>query len=124
MGHILLGNKMNELQLQAQCWQWYHNTYHDTLLRRIKNELDNHPRKSRFDSVKQLQENLATGITRGTPDFMFLSTPMIWIEMKIGNGTLSDEQKDFRDTVIPLGHFYFVKWTFESFQELIYEIHQ
>lgn len=114
---------MTELQLQAKCWQWYWNKYKDKRLRRIKNELDNHPRKTQKDFWAQIAENKASGIIAGTPDFMFLSSPMIWIEMKIDKGVLSDDQKEFRDFVMSIGHMFFVCWTMEEFQKLIYELH-
>lgn len=111
---------MTELQLQADCWRWYRNTFHNKKLRRIKNELDNHPRKNSSDIKKQLSENKATGIEPGTPDFMYLSTPMVWIEMKIEGGIQSPEQKEFQLLAESLKHHYFIIFSFVEFQQLMY----
>lgn len=48
----------------------------------------------------------AEGVRRGTPD-IFVCLPegkVAWLEMKTKSGSLSPEQKQFRDAVTALGH--------------------
>ena len=48
------------------------------------------------------------GVRRGTPD-IFICLPhgrIAWLEMKAAGGSLSPEQKAFRDKVQALGHFW------------------
>lgn len=48
------------------------------------------------------------GVRRGTPD-IFICLPggrIAWLEMKAKAGTLSLDQKAFRDKVLALGHFH------------------
>jgi hypothetical protein len=48
----------------------------------------------------------AEGVKPGTPD-LFVALPagrVAWLEMKTAVGSLSQEQKDFRDKVVNLGH--------------------
>lgn len=121
---------MTELQIQAKCWLWHWNAFpwNQELLRRIKNELDNHPRKSAQDIKIQLSENKATGIRPGTPDFMYLINPMVWIEMKAPKGIQSKEQKEFQEVVMDLGHAYFLvigktdEQIINNFKQLIHDL--
>lgn len=50
----------------------------------------------------------AEGVRRGTPDLCFLLPEgrVGWLEMKTAKGTLSAEQKAFRDRAQMLGHFW------------------
>lgn len=50
----------------------------------------------------------AEGVRRGTPD-IFICLPqgrIAWLEMKAAKGSLSPEQKAFRDKVLALGHLW------------------
>ena len=94
---------MTELKLQAACYKEFNHTFqnHRKHLYRIKNELDNHPRKSQKDRILQLAENKATGIQRGIADFVLIDNfgQSHWIELKIENGTQSIEQQYFEKIV-------------------------
>lgn len=111
---------MNELQLQAKCYQWFHNTYPKLRgrLRRIKNELDNHPRKTQRDKMVQLSENKATGVVEGDSDLYFIDTKNTYIELKVEKGVQSDAQKEFEALVKSFGHDYIIVRTFEEFKTL------
>ncbi len=55
----------------------------------------------------------AEGVRRGTPD-IFVCLPagkVAWLEMKAAKGSLSPEQKAFREKVEALGHYYGVAKT-------------
>jgi len=56
------------------------------------------------------------GVRRGTPD-IFICLPegrIAWLEMKAKAGTLSPEQKAFRDKVLALGHHHAVAKTIDE----------
>lgn len=58
----------------------------------------------------------AEGVRRGTPD-IFICLPegrIAWLEMKAAKGSLSPEQKAFRDKVLALGHFWAVAKTVDE----------
>jgi hypothetical protein len=110
-----------ELIMQSKCTQWAWNTYpeHRGRLRRIKNELDNHPRKSKMDIIKQLSENKATGVVPGDSDLYFIDRIITYIELKIPiDGRQSLEQKKFQQLVESCGHRYRIIRTLQEFQDL------
>lgn len=115
---------MTELQFQAKCYQHFHNTYHvhRGRLRRIKNELDNHPYKTKRERMIQLSENKATGVIPGDSDFYFIAkNKIVYIELKI-EAAQSIDQKVFERLVKSYGHEYFIVRTLEEFDELIKKI--
>lgn len=110
-----------ELRLQAACSQWFWNTHikHRKRLRRIKNELDNHPYKTKQERMIQLNENKSTGIIPGDSDFYFVDMPILYIELKTETGTQSDEQKEFEQLVKSFGHDYALVRNLQDFKTLI-----
>lgn len=112
-----------ELKLQSQCYQWFHNTYPSErkMLFRIKNELDNHPYKTKADIFKQLSENKATGVVDGVADFCFLLFgKTAFIELKVKGNKQSEAQKSFEVMVLMRQHeYYVIEDTLEAFQLLI-----
>lgn len=110
-----------ELNLTAKCTQWFWNTYPHQRgrLRRIKNELDNHPRKTKLDIMKQLNENKATGIISGDSDLYFIDHKNHYIELKLLHGVQSKEQRVFQLLVESYGHYYWVVRSFDDFKKLI-----
>lgn len=112
-----------EIILQANSWRWHWNTFPGERgwLRRVKNECDNHPRKTQLDFKKQLSENKATGVVAGTWDMFYMRDPFIWIEFKVTTG-LTDAQIEFMIRGQDIGHHFFVVKSIEQFQKLIYEI--
>lgn len=114
---------MTELQFQAKCYQHFHNKYpkHRGRLRRIKNELDNHPYKTKLDRFKQLGENKATGVIPGDSDFYFVGNKNTYIELKV-EAAQSEAQKEFQKLVESFGHTYFIVRTLEEFDNLIKSI--
>lgn len=111
---------MTELQFQSKCYLHFHNTYpkHRGRLRRIKNELDNHPYKTKSDRIKQLGENKATGVIPGDSDFYFIAEKNHYIELKI-DAAQSEAQKAFQELVESFGHKYYICKTVEQFDNII-----
>jgi hypothetical protein len=114
---------MTELQFQAKCYQHFHNNFvkHRGRLRRVKNELDNHPYKSKSDRIKQLGENKATGVIPGDSDFYFIAEKNHYIELKI-DAAQSEDQKKFELLVTSFGHKYYICKTIEQFDNIIKNI--
>ncbi len=109
---------MTELQFTAACAKEFNHKfpiYRDNLYR-IKNELDNHPRKSALDKMKQLAENKATGVRNGVADLLLidLNGNSIWIELKLPNGSQSTEQKKFQSIV----KNYYLCYSVEQFLQI------
>ncbi len=66
----------------------------------------------------------AEGVKRGTPD-IFICLPegrIAWLEMKAAKGSLSPEQKAFREKVEALGHRYAVAKTVDEALTFLTEI--
>jgi hypothetical protein len=120
----------NELQLQAECFHWRDTFWIPELgefcLRgkcfRIKNELDNHPKKTFQQMQAQLAENRGTGITKGIWDELIMRTPRTWIEFKFGKNGLSQEQKQFMEIGLELGDEFHIARTLNEYKEIIYGI--
>lgn len=112
-----------ELKFQAQCYQHFHNNYRKYRghLRRIKNELDNHPYKTAQQRMKQLAENKATGVIPGDSDFYFIGERNTYIELKV-DAQQSPAQKEFQQLVERCGHSYYIVRTLEQFDKLIKQI--
>jgi len=66
----------------------------------------------------------AEGVRRGTPD-IFICLPagkVAWLEMKAAKGSLSDDQKAFREKVTALGHAYGVARSIDEALEFLTSI--
>lgn len=111
---------MTELRFQHDCYRHFWNNFpkYRKRLRRIKNELDNHPYKKPDDRMKQLAENKATGVVPGDSDFYFVAEKNHYIELKV-DAAQSDAQKEFQQLVTSYGHFYYIVKTLEQFDSLI-----
>lgn len=85
----------------------------------MKNELDNHPYKSKTDIFKQLSENKATGVIPGDSDLYWVDFHNTYIELKTDTGVQSPEQKKFEQMVTSFGHHYVIVKSVEDFQSLM-----
>jgi site-specific DNA-adenine methylase len=94
------------------------------MLFRIKNELDNHPYKSKQDIFKQLSENKATGVISGPADFIYqLPNIVAYIELKVNGNGQSKEQKEFETKVRKRKMIYVVcEDSLEAFQKVILDL--
>lgn len=109
-----------ELKLQAECNTWFQNnmTRHRGMFRRVKNETDLKGQQG----MRMGQLNKATGVRRGTWDSFFICEPITWLEFKTDEGTLSDDQKEFRIMGKKVGWQFRIVRDLETFQNLCYEI--
>jgi len=106
---------MSEEQLQAKCYEWFHNEYpeHRQMLFHVPNgELRD---KITANKLK------AMGVQKGVADFGLVTSYMgtIWIEMKIPGGTQSKEQESFQAKVEARKQIYLICYSFEEFQNII-----
>ena len=102
-----------EEKLQAQCTQWFHNTYpkHRKMLFHVDNNSWN-----RIIGAKKK----ALGVCSGVTDLiLILCGNVVFIELKTLTGELSEEQIDFMEKVKSRNHLHIVIRTFESFKDLI-----
>jgi len=103
----------NEIQLQAACAIWFQNNMREQrgLFRRVKNETG-----LKGDYGRRIgAENRTTGIVAGTWDSFFMCEPIVWIEFKFGNGSLSPVQRDFAEIGKKIGWRFHVIRTLEDF---------
>jgi len=113
-----------ELKLQAECTVWFQNNMvkHRGKFRRVKNETDKFG-TTELQRIKQGVENRSTGIVKGTWDAFLMARPIVSIEFKSKTGTLTKEQKEFRDIGIEYGWAFFVIKELEEFQTICKEIY-
>lgn len=108
---------MTEAQLQSKCFLWHWNTYPKERYMLHHNNNNSHNR----NKGAQMK---ALGVVSGVSDFeLVIHNMVLFIEMKTPEGSLSVEQKIFRDNVAARGHLYIVVRTFEKFQEIIKKAH-
>lgn len=104
----------SESQLQAKCYQWFHNTYPEQRKRLFM--IHNNP-------ANRVQGNRlrAMGMVKGVADMEYLTSDgrPVFIEFKIDNNTQSPEQIEFEQVCIELGIPYFVIKTFDDFCNLL-----
>lgn len=106
-----------EEQLQAKCFQWFHNTYHEHRQMLHCNNNNSH-------NAIAGNKNKALGVVPGVSDLeLTLQGYVLYIEMKTPIGSQSQEQIDFQKKVLALGHAYLIVRTFERFKELIISIY-
>lgn len=105
---------MNELQLQARCYQWAHNTYPQLrkLLFAVPNGGTRHAREAM--SLK------ASGVVSGIPDMICVyGGKPVGFELKTETGKLSPDQKAVHEIWLYHGITVHVVRSFEEFQSLI-----
>lgn len=105
----------SEDQLQAKCFQWFHNTYpaHRGKLFHVNQKARNAIEGNKFKAM---------GVVPGVSDFILirkLEFGPAFIELKFNNGKQSDAQLLFSVAVTNLGYQYFVCRSFEEFKDLM-----
>lgn len=107
-----------EDQFQAYCVKWFSDMYpkHRGMLYSVPNGANLSPREA--------AKLVATGIKAGVADLHFILScgRIVFIEMKLPNGTQSDEQKAWQEKVEARGHVYVVIRTFNEFKNFIWSI--
>lgn len=102
-----------ELTLQAQCFQYFHNTYpdHRQMLFHVQNKARNAIEGSKFKAI---------GVVKGVSDFiLILPFKVVFIELKTELGTQSPDQVTFQAKVSARGHTYKIVRSFEEFKNVI-----
>ena len=109
----------SESDLQARCYQWFHNNYSQ-----YRGCLFAVPNGGKRDK-REAMALKATGVVSGVSDMIFyFFGDTHFIEMKMPNGKQSENQKKFMDNVTMhygKGHYHIIRSEVE-FQELIKSI--
>ena len=103
-------------QLQAQCYQWFHNTYpeHRGLL---------HANNNNSRNAVEGNQKKALGVVKGVLDLeYFAKGKLYFFDIKVGKDTLSPSQKDFITKVEAQGAKCYEIRSLEQFQTIIREI--
>lgn len=110
---------MSELQLQAKCYQWAHNTYPQ--LRKLLFAVPNGGTRN----IREAMSLKASGVVSGVPDMICLyGGKPVGIELKTATGTVSTEQKQLHEIWLYHGIEVKVVRSFEEFELLIQKIIQ
>lgn len=101
---------MTELQMQAKCFEWFHNAY--PLERGMLHNNDNNS----FNRIEGNRKK-ALGVIPGVSDFEFIGMDSIYfIELKLPGGLCSEDQIKFANMVRARNHTYIIVYSFEQFQ--------
>lgn len=115
MAKINKEEQQAEELLQAQCTQWFWNTYpeHRRMLFHVFNNA--------FGDKVRGARMKAIGVVAGISDLVLIGADrrVWWIELKTLTGTQHDEQKDFQQKVTTRGHQYVIIRTFETFKAFV-----
>jgi len=103
--------------IQSTCVEWFKNNYclkhHNPRL-----EIVSIPNEATWKN----NNFKALGVRKGASDLVVvLSNKVLFIEMKDGNNTQSKEQIDFEEVVTKLNHSYYLCYTLEQFQKIIWQ---
>jgi hypothetical protein len=105
---------MNELQLQAQIFQYHWNTRPSErgLLFHVNNKARNSIEGAKFKAL---------GVIPGVSDLVYLKTEgkPVLIELKIEKGTQSEHQKKWQQLVLKAGYRYEICRSLEDFIKLL-----
>lgn len=108
--------KISHDQLQAQCYQWFHNTYPEQrgLLHANAN-----------NSVNKIKGNQqkALGVVKGVLDIeYFRANRLYFFDIKVGKDRFSQAQREFMERVMAEGASCYAIRSLEEFQFFIREI--
>jgi hypothetical protein len=123
---------MTHDQLQAGCYKEACQLYHPLLIRRLISV----PNDMAGGNVVRARHYQAIGVTAGVWDMQLNWFELLeyiapddipepvriipathWFEFKVGRDVLSEKQKKFRKTMLPLNHTFYVIHTKETFLE-------
>lgn len=123
-------------QLQSECWKWACKAYHPFIYRRLITI----PNDMHAGNIARWKQYEALGVTPGVWDsclnwfeqilmydesgpFAKRTIPAThWFEFKVGTDELSNAQKKFRTTMLPLGHKFYVVSEEEEFRTILISI--
>lgn len=103
----------DEEVLQAECYKWFHNTYHAH--RQMLFHVDNNSWNAVIGAKKK-----ALGVCAGVSDLIFIVPgAVMFLEMKCPGKTQLPEQIEFERKVTERGQFYTILYSFEEFKKFI-----
>lgn len=98
---------ISEEQYHAACTQWYWNTHRDKMLFTVDNNVSK--RLSGWDRRIEGNRKKAMGVMPGVSDLVYIGYfYTAFIELKMSNGVVGIEQKEFSEWVVRRGHRYYV----------------
>lgn len=107
-----------EDQFQAACVKWFNDEYpkHRKMLYSVPNGANL--------SYREAGKLIGTGLTSGVADLHLILScgRIVFIELKLPEGTQSPEQIKWQDKVEARGHVYVVIKTLTEFKEFIWKI--
>ena len=108
---------MTEDQLQAQCYQYFHNHY--PALRKTLFAVPNGGTRNKIEAMKLK----STGIVKGVHDIIFFHKSKLYtFELKVGTNKLSDEQLQFAKQISAQGGLWFEVRDFETCKQILHDI--
>lgn len=98
--------------LQRQCVKYFRLQYPKYLIYANANG----GKRSKIEAAIMKGE----GVLSGVPDLTIVTdTAVIWVELKVKGGRVSDNQADVMERLTRLGHPVYVCWSFDDFLKLI-----
>lgn len=123
---------MTHEQLIAKCTQWFWNEFPEErrMLYAINNNISEGlmkyvPLHLRAQVAREIgAKNKALGVVAGVLDLCYIcfTGQVVYLDAKVGNDRLSDEQLDFIDKLNSRGIMWFTFSTFEEFQQIIKQL--
>lgn len=106
-----------EDNLQAECYQYFHNTF--PKLRKLLWAVPNGGLRKESEA-RRLK---ATGVVPGVHDLhLFYGNQFYTFELKVGNNSLSEDQKEFWTKIESQGGICYEIRDFETFKSIIHKI--
>ncbi len=109
-------------RLQSECWQYLWNMYPQTrkLCWHTPNEQRPYPGETKKEYIIRLSQAKAIGVVKGVVDLVFYWKGVLHIfDIKIGNDSLSEDQKLFIKAVVAQGGVFYEIRTLEQFIKII-----
>lgn len=112
----------SEDRFSAEFSQWVWNTYPETryTLFHVENEKEKLNGESAQSFMRRVSKSKAKGVVPGVWDYFWFWKGKVYVlELKVGAGRLSEDQKKFRDAVLkqfPEAEFY-VFWSLDEVKE-------
>ena len=114
---------MTHEQLIAACTQWFWNTFPEE--RRMLYAVNNNVSAglSKHQQIIEGNKNKAKGVVAGVLDLCYLlPNKCCYLDAKVGNDRLSDDQLDFIGKLEDRNHLWCVFKSLEEFKEIIYRL--
>lgn len=112
---------MTHEQLIAECTQWFWNTIPEE--RRMLYAVNNNVSAglTKQQQIVEGNKNKAKGVVAGVLDLCYICYDgrSVYLDAKVGNDTLSDEQLDFVGKLEDRGIMWFTFSSLEEFQHII-----